>query len=35
MAAMTPDCVFDDTTPPDGVWHKGTDRVRAACQYSR
>jgi len=32
MAAMTPDCVFDDTTPPEGVRHEGTDRVRAAWE---
>jgi ketosteroid isomerase-like protein len=30
MAAMTPDCVFEDTTPPDGVRHEGADAVRAA-----
>lgn len=30
MAAMTPDCVFEDTSPPDGVRHVGTDAVRAA-----
>jgi ketosteroid isomerase-like protein len=30
MAAMTPDCVFEDTTPPDGVGHEGRDAVRAA-----
>jgi ketosteroid isomerase-like protein len=30
MAAMTPDCVFEDTTPPDGVRHVGTESVRAA-----
>jgi ketosteroid isomerase-like protein len=33
MAAMTPDCVFDDTTPPDGVRHEGPDRVRAAWEH--
>jgi ketosteroid isomerase-like protein len=32
MAAMTPDCVFDDTTPPDGVRHVGADRVRIAWE---
>ena len=32
MAAMTPDCVFEDTTPPDGVRHVGADRVRAAWE---
>lgn len=30
MAAMTPDCVFEDTTPPDGRLHAGADAVRAA-----
>lgn len=30
MAAMTPDCVFEDTTPPDGQRHQGADAVRAA-----
>lgn len=30
MRAMTPDCVFEDTSPPDGVRHVGTDAVRAA-----
>ena len=30
MAAMTPDCVFEDTAPPDGTRHVGTDAVRAA-----
>ncbi|PVZ11765.1 nuclear transport factor 2 family protein [Actinomycetospora cinnamomea] len=30
MATMTPDCVFDDTTPPDGVRHVGAEAVRAA-----
>jgi ketosteroid isomerase-like protein len=30
MAAMTPDCVFEDTSPPDGVRHEGADAVRAA-----
>ena len=30
MAAMTPDCVFEDTSPPDGGRHVGTDAVRAA-----
>jgi ketosteroid isomerase-like protein len=30
MAAMTPDCVFEDTAPPDGTRHVGTDEVRAA-----
>jgi uncharacterized protein (TIGR03086 family) len=32
MAAMTPDCVFEDTTPPDGRRHVGTAAVRAAWQ---
>ncbi|WP_300016844.1 nuclear transport factor 2 family protein [Pseudonocardia sp.] len=30
MAAMTPDCVFEDTSPPDGARHVGPDAVRAA-----
>ena len=30
MAAMTPDCVFEDTSPPDGGRHEGQDAVRAA-----
>ena len=30
MAAMTPDCVFEDTAPPDGRRHVGTEAVRAA-----
>ena len=30
MAAMTPDCVFEDTSPPDGHRHVGPDAVRAA-----
>ena len=30
MAAMTPDCVFEDTAPPDGVRHVGAVAVRAA-----
>lgn len=30
MAAMTPDCIFEDTSPPDGRRHVGTDAVRAA-----
>jgi uncharacterized protein (TIGR03086 family) len=30
MAAMTPDCVFEDTTPPDGRRHVGVDEVRSA-----
>lgn len=32
MALMTPDCVFDDTTPPDGRRHDGADAVRAAWE---
>ena len=32
MAAMTPDCVFEDTTPPDGGRHVGADAVRAAWE---
>ena len=30
MSAMTSDCVFEDTAPPDGTRHVGTDAVRAA-----
>ena len=30
MAAMTADCVFEDTTPPDGRRHVGPAAVRAA-----
>lgn len=30
MAAMTPDCVFEDTSPPDGTRHVGAEAVRAA-----
>jgi ketosteroid isomerase-like protein len=30
MAAMTPDCVFEDTRPPDGNRHVGTAAVRSA-----
>jgi ketosteroid isomerase-like protein len=30
MAAMTPDCVFEDTTPPEGGRHVGAEAVRAA-----
>ena len=30
MAAMTPDCVFVDTAPPDGIRHVGAAAVRAA-----
>lgn len=30
MAAMTSDCVFEDTSPPDGTRHSGADAVRAA-----
>jgi ketosteroid isomerase-like protein len=30
MAAMTPDCVFEDTSPPDGGRHAGPEAVRAA-----
>ena len=32
MAAMTPDCVFEDTSPPDGTRHVGTDAVRHAWE---
>jgi ketosteroid isomerase-like protein len=30
MAAMTSDCVFEDTAPPDGTRHVGTEAVRTA-----
>jgi ketosteroid isomerase-like protein len=30
MAAMTGDCVFEATAPPDGVRHEGQAAVRAA-----
>ena len=30
MAAMTPDCVFEVTRPPDGHRHLGADAVRSA-----
>jgi ketosteroid isomerase-like protein len=30
MAAMTPDCVFEDTAPPNGNRHVGATAVRAA-----
>lgn len=30
MAAMTPDCVFEDTSPPDGRRHVGASAVQAA-----
>ncbi|TWF79147.1 uncharacterized protein (TIGR03086 family) [Pseudonocardia hierapolitana] len=30
MAAMTPDCVFEDTTAPDGTRHVGAAAVRSA-----
>lgn len=32
MAAMTPDCVFEDTAPPDGHRHAGAAAVRAAWE---
>lgn len=32
MAAMTPDCVFEDTTTPDGTRHVGAPAVRAAWE---
>ena len=32
MAAMTPDCVFEDTSPPDGRRHVGVAAVRAAWE---
>ncbi|MET8150286.1 TIGR03086 family metal-binding protein [Actinoplanes sp. NPDC049668] len=30
MANMTADCLFESTSPPDGVCHRGADAVRAA-----
>jgi ketosteroid isomerase-like protein len=30
MATMTPDCIFEDTAPPDGARHVGADTVRSA-----
>jgi uncharacterized protein (TIGR02246 family) len=30
MAMMTADCVFEDTSPPDGGRHEGREEVRAA-----
>jgi ketosteroid isomerase-like protein len=30
MAAMTSDCLFEDTTPPDGIRHTGAAAVGAA-----
>jgi uncharacterized protein (TIGR03086 family) len=32
MAAMTEDCVFESTTPPDGIRHDGQRAVRAAWE---
>lgn len=32
MAAMTPDCVFEDTSPPHGARHEGAPAVRAAWE---
>lgn len=32
MAAMTVDCVFEDTAPPDGTRHVGQEDVRAAWE---
>jgi taurine dehydrogenase small subunit len=32
MAAMTDDCHFEDTSPPDGRRHVGPARVRAAWE---
>jgi uncharacterized protein (TIGR03086 family) len=32
LAAMTPDCVFEDTQPPDGRRHLGTTAVRVAFE---
>jgi ketosteroid isomerase-like protein len=29
---MTDDCVFEDTSPPDGRRHEGPDAVRAAWE---
>lgn len=29
--AITDDCLFEDTTPPDGTRHVGRDAVLAAC----
>jgi uncharacterized protein (TIGR03086 family) len=32
MALMTEDCLFEDTTPPDGIRHTGQGEVRAAWE---
>ncbi|HUG83997.1 MAG TPA: nuclear transport factor 2 family protein [Euzebya sp.] len=32
MAAMAEDCVFEDTTPPDGIRHSGRTAVRRAWE---
>lgn len=32
MALMTEDCVFEDTTPPDGRRHEGQTEVRAVWE---
>lgn len=32
MAAMTDDCVFEDTSPPEGTRHVGREAVRAAWE---
>lgn len=32
MATMTPDCVFEGTTPPDGTRHVGQAQVRAVWE---
>jgi ketosteroid isomerase-like protein len=32
LAAMTDDCVFESTSPPDGVRHEGPAAVRGAWQ---
>jgi ketosteroid isomerase-like protein len=32
MAAMTDDCVFEDTSPPSGRRHVGPEQVRAAWE---
>lgn len=32
MAEMTPDCVFEDTAPPDGHRHEGQAAVRRCWQ---
>ena len=32
MSAMTDDCVFEDTSPPNGQRHEGQEQVRAAWE---